>query len=171
MIFPNKNTDENEKSCPSYETASFFYPKFRIMEKIKTASFSIEQYYFDQVHINMEDYKGDNIDVDFQPSGVFYEKEKKYKLSFVFLAYSTGSKEEEKPFVRIKCTGIFQLMEVEKLKDIPEFFYRNSIAILFPYLRAYVSIVTVQANIRPIILPTLNLSSLEKPLKENTSTE
>lgn len=141
------------------------------MERIKTASFSIEQYYFDQVHIDMNVYKGDKMDIDFQPFGVFYEKEKKFKLSFVFSAYSIGHKEEEMPFARIKCVGIFQLMDVETLKDIPEFFYRNSIAILFPYLRAYVSIVTVQANIKPIILPTLNLSSLEKPLKENTSTE
>ncbi|CAM4366664.1 hypothetical protein AQBE111736_13510 [Aquirufa beregesia] len=41
-------------------------------------------------------------------------------------------------------------------------------AILFPYLRAFISLVTLQINIPPLILPTLNLSSLEADLRKNT---
>lgn len=41
-------------------------------------------------------------------------------------------------------------------------------AILFPYIRAFVSTVTLQANVMPILLPTVNLSSLESRLRENT---
>ena len=50
-------------------------------------------------------------------------------------------------------------------------FISNSIAILFPYVRAFVSTLTLQANIKPILLPTLNLSSLQDILRENTTTK
>lgn len=55
-----------------------------------------------------------------------------------------------------------------ELKDIPDFFYANSIAIIFPYIRAFVSTLTLQANIPPIVLPTLNLSQLRTILRDNT---
>lgn len=139
------------------------------MEKTKKASFSIEKYYFDQVHIDMSKRVGENLFVDFQPAGAFNGKEKKYTLSFVFSALSSD-KDNAEPFIKVRCVGIFKFEEVTTLEDVPDFFYRNSIAILFPYMRSYVSMVTNQANIQPVMLPTLNLSSLEKPLKENTET-
>lgn len=57
---------------------------------------------------------------------------------------------------------------VSSFDEIPTYFYRNAIAIIFPYVRAFISTVTLQSNIPPVILPTMNLSSLESPLKENT---
>lgn len=138
------------------------------MENTKRASFSIEKYYFDQVHIDMNNRTSDELFVDFQPSGIFDEKNKQYTLVFKFIAQSSDKKDSD-PFVVVNCVGVFNFKDVSTLKDIPEFFYRNSIAILFPFMRAYVSMVTNQANVQSIMLPTLNLSSLETPLKENTS--
>lgn len=137
------------------------------MENTKRASFSIDKYYFDQVHINMNNRTSDKLFVDFQPSGIFNTGNKQYTLTFNFTAQSSDKK-EIKPFVEVNCVGVFIFKEVNTIDDIPEFFYRNSIAILFPFMRAYVSMVTNQANVNPIMLPTLNLSSLETPLKENT---
>jgi len=137
------------------------------MENTKRASFSIDKYHFSQVHIDMENRNSDSLFVYFDPSGVFFENKKEFILSFIFSAFS--SKEDGKaPFIQIKCEGNFKFQDVDSIDDIPEFFYRNSIAILFPYVRAYISMVTNQANIPQIMLPTLNLSALEKPLKENT---
>ncbi len=136
------------------------------MEK---ASFSIDRYYFDKVLIDLQNHTSDKLFVDFKPSGVFNSKDSTYKLTFDFLAYTSDEKDTS-PFVNIKCNGIFKFENVSSLEEIPSYFYRNSIAILFPYLRAFVSIVTNQANTPPVVLPTMNLISLEKPLKENTST-
>lgn len=136
------------------------------MEK---ASFSIDRYYFDKVLIDLQNHTSDKLFVDFKPSGVFNSKDSTYKLTFDFLAYTSDEKDTS-PFVNIKCNGIFKFENVNSLEEIPSYFYRNSIAILFPYLRAFVSIVTNQANTPPVVLPTMNLISLEKPLKENTST-
>lgn len=137
------------------------------MENTKRASFSIEKYYFNQVHIDMNHRTSDNLFVDFDPSGEFKINEKIYILSFIFSAFSSKEKDTA-PFVQVKCVGVFKFEDVNSIDDVPDFFYRNSIAILFPYMRAYISIVTNQANIPQIMLPTLNLSALEKPLKENT---
>jgi preprotein translocase subunit SecB len=138
------------------------------MENTKKASFSIEKYYFNKVHIDMTYQTSDELYVDFNPTGQFIEKESKYVLSFIFSAFSVKEKNTA-PFLQVNCIGVFNFQDVKGKDDIPEFFYRNSIAILFPYMRAYVSMVTNQANISQIMLPTLNLSALEKPLKENTT--
>lgn len=137
------------------------------METPNKASFSIDNYYYDKVYIDMEKSKSDELYIDFNISGIFFEKEKKYELSIVFKAFDSNEKESNE-FVMVRCIGIFNFKNIETYKDIPDFFYRNSIALLFPYIRAYVSLVTNQANIKPIILPTLNLSSLEEPLRKNT---
>jgi len=134
------------------------------MEK---ASFSIEQYYFDKVNIDLEKYSGNALSVKFDPSGIFDNKDLTYTLTFDFYAF-TSEKEDVEPFVYIRCNGIFKFVNINSFSEIPTFFYRNSIALLFPYLRAYVSMVTNQANIPSLVLPTMNLSSLEIPLKEST---
>ncbi|TZF86537.1 hypothetical protein FW774_03565 (plasmid) [Pedobacter sp. BS3] len=59
--------------------------------------------------------------------------------------------------------------ELIALKDIPSYFYRNVLGIMFPYVRAFVSMLSFQANMNPIILPLLNLTTLESYFKENTT--
>ncbi|MGO3805987.1 MAG: protein-export chaperone SecB [Sphingobacterium sp.] len=70
--------------------------------------------------------------------------------------------------MKVDCEGIFEFINVSQFSEIPDFFYTNCIAILFPYLRSYISTVTVQSNIKPIILPTLNLTPLAKKLRESS---
>lgn len=40
-----------------------------------------------------------------------------------------------------------------------DFIQKNSVAIGFPYLRSFISSVTLSCNIKPIILPTFNFSN------------
>lgn len=51
------------------------------------------------------------------------------------------------------------ILNIHSLDDIPEYFYANSIAILFPYIRVFVSTVTLQANIKPIVLQHITITS------------
>ena len=134
------------------------------MEK---AAFALDNYLFSQVGIDYskkQNTEDKEINIDLNPSGILYEDDSIYVLTLLFKA-STPNNE---PFVEIKCEANFSFnMKVNK-NTIPDFFYKNSIAILFPYIRAFVSTVTLQTNSEPIVLPTMNLSSLEHPLKENT---
>lgn len=131
------------------------------------AAFSLESYSFDRVMIDYTLKTGNEIRIKFDPSGVFEVKENQsvYNLNFVFYAFSETQND---PFVKIECNAIFDFAEKISFEEIPPFFYANSIAIIFPYVRAFISTVTLQANFSPLVLPTMNLSALEQPLRENT---
>lgn len=134
---------------------------------MQKAAFSIENYIFDQVEIDLEKYSNkENLKIDFQPTGFYDGHNKIFELIFEVKVYEEG---EDRSFVRIRCKGVFSFLNISSFEDIPKFFYANSIAILFPYIRAYISLVTTQANVPGIILPTLNLSKLEGKLRNNTS--
>lgn len=133
------------------------------------AAFQLERYLFSKVNIDVDNKCNDKMSVDFIPSGIFVKEESQYDLKFVFKAFYEELGPES-PYVEIECIGYFSFEEVNSIEEIPSFFYRNAIAILFPYVRAFVSMVTLQANLAPVVLPTLNLSNLEQPLKENTTT-
>lgn len=56
----------------------------------------------------------------------------------------------------IVLVGIFRMEGNDSIKR----FIPNAIAILFPYLRSEVSLITAQPNIPPIILPAININRL-----------
>lgn len=65
------------------------------------------------------------------------------------------SDEEEKVFIRVKGRAIFvtQQQNVDILK-------KNMIAIMFPYIRSYISIVTTQPGMEPVVLPAMNIAAM-----------
>ena len=133
---------------------------------IDKAAFSLESYVFNKVSIDMvPNEEGGTLDLEFQPSGAFTQSEKhsSFELQFGFVA-----KKQDSEVVKINCKAVFKFAGSIAFEEIPAYFYRNSIAIIFPYVRAFVSTVTLQANMLPILLPTINLSSLEPRLRENT---
>lgn len=132
---------------------------------MKEAAFSLSGYNFPQMSIDMSSLVGDkSLGLAIKPSGVFNTSEKTYTLKFEFKAFV-----EEVECIRVLCVANFTFKGVNVVDDIPDFFYANSIAILFPYVRAFVSTLTLQANYKPIVLPTMNLSDLSQELKQNTN--
>lgn len=131
------------------------------------ASFSLNNYSFDKANIDFTNIQSKELTLDFAPSGVFEITEEGpiYNLKFIFTAEDSKSKTM---VVSLECNAIFAFQNVESLENIPSYFYVNSIAILFPYVRAFVSTITLQSNKEPIVLPTLNLSDLEQELRNNT---
>jgi preprotein translocase subunit SecB len=134
---------------------------------MQNASFSIVNYQFDKVSIDLTNHKNANLSTFFDTSGIFISENSIYELTFLVKVFNNEDKEN--PFISVRCKGIFKFENVSTLDQIPDFFYRNCIAILFPYVRAYISLVTTQANVPGIILPTYNLSNLEEGLRKNTS--
>lgn len=136
------------------------------MEK---ASFSLEDYKFIKVELDFSDFKPSSLELSIDPKGVFNMSDSNYELEFTFKAFSRDKDSNEpKQVVLVNCLATFKFNQVTKLEDIPTYFYANSIAILFPYVRAFISTLSLQANITPIVLPTMNLSSLQEKLKVNT---
>ena len=131
------------------------------------AAFAFKSYTFTNVEINMGDVsEASPLDLSFTPSGIYDKSMKTFFLRFVFTA-TQG--EENATIVKVVCNATFEFKESLNVDAIPEYFYPNSLAIVFPYVRAFVSSVTLQANmVVPILIPTLNLTGLQSTLKANT---
>ena len=74
---------------------------------------------------------------------------------FEVILITTVSDEEEKIFVSVKGRAIFNTPQGNM--DILE---KNTIAIMFPYIRSYISIVTTQPGMNPIVLPAMNIVAM-----------
>ncbi len=88
------------------------------------------------------------------------------RYDFLFSVSIMPTEEDPAPFeLYVSITGHFAIRESEDdpidagLKD--NILTKNTAAILFPFLRAIVSAVTVNANIPALILPVLNFSEDE----------
>lgn len=132
---------------------------------MKEATFRLEGYRFEQVNMDLSANPG-QIGINIIPSGTYNPTNGQYDLSFVFHALRQN---DNQAFITILCKARFAFKEPVLFEEIPDYFYLNSIAILFPYVRAFVSIITLQANINPLMLPTMNLASLQETLKNNTT--
>ncbi len=127
---------------------------------MESAAFNFEGYKFTQVRLDLDKLGGDMRELDIRPSGEFDRDQRKYRLTFDLYIRVRGEEA-----VYIKCLSLFKMGG----EDIPDYFYANSIAIVFPYVRAFISTISLQAGVSPaIILPTLNLSSLRYRLRDNT---
>lgn len=136
---------------------------------MELARFKFKDYKITEFGFNSSNIIGDDIALKIDPEGVFNKSESLFSLTFKFYAFKKTDSPEKK-FVNCKMTASFQFSEdVIDIEDIPTYFYANSIAIVFPYLRAFISSLTIQANLKPMILPTMNLTSLSSPLKENVT--
>ena len=130
------------------------------------AAFALLGYKFDKVKLDLSSLHPETkFNIMFYPSGVFYPKTGEFTLKFAFSAKVDGN---DADVIYINCVATYKFKDVREFSEIPEYFYANSIAILFPYVRAFVSTVTLQANIRPIVLPTYNVSPLKDDLIRNT---
>lgn len=134
---------------------------------MEQATFTFKKYQIEKFSFNIENITNQKTSVKIDPSGEFISDENKFVLTFQFYAFD---KELgfEKSFVECLLNADFIFSDdIKSIEDIPTYFYANSIAIVFPYLRAFISSLTIQANINPVILPTMNLTSLSVPLKES----
>lgn len=137
------------------------------MEK---AAFRFKNYYFTKAKIEFPAQTERNLDLDvkFLPKGEFVKTDATFKL-YLKVIISLNKDELGTNFVEVDSFSEFVFSEQIQLGDIPGFFYPNSIAIVFPYIRAFISTLSLQANMNPIILPTMNLTSLQEELKKNTT--
>lgn len=134
---------------------------------MESAKFSFDNHIFTDFEIHTQN-ATDELTLQLHPNGVFDAENKVFSLQIDFRIMSENN-EPENLFVAVRCLAKFTFEEtVRNLNEIPVYFYANSIAIVYPYLRAFVSTLTIQSNTRPIVLPIMNLTTLGKDLEKNT---
>jgi preprotein translocase subunit SecB len=108
-----------------------------------------------------------DISISFDPKGIVNKEQKTYQLQL-------GAKIEDKTKalnVEIEAVANF-IFDTQIDEDtLKSMFFINAPALLFPYLRAYISSLTALSGLKPITLPTFNLTGLGKDLERNTKFE
>lgn len=77
------------------------------------------------------------------------------KDEYEIVLNTTVSDECENVYVNVKGTAIFRTQQENM--DMLE---KNTIAIMFPYIRSYISIITTQPGMSPIVLPAMNIIAM-----------
>lgn len=67
-------------------------------------------------------------------------------------------KAEEKYNISVQITGIFSISEKSVFGE--NILANNTVAILFPYLRSQLTLLTSQPGFEPVILPVMNINAL-----------
>ncbi len=136
------------------------------MNEPSKAAFGFDNFRIVSFSLNELNPENDELSINISPSGIYFEKEGVFEVTIDFSA--SEKVDESTPAVKAILKAKFTFPTPVNYEEIPAFFYLNSIAIVFPYLRAFISSLTLQANIKPLILPVLNLTGLDKPLRDNT---
>ncbi|MCE5346703.1 MAG: protein-export chaperone SecB [Bacteroidales bacterium] len=136
------------------------------MEELSKASkFQFKNYKIIKSHFELS---GDNpsstINLKFEPKGTISKEKSCFKLQLgVFI------EDENKNFlIEIIIVADFYFDSDISSEHLDQYFYINAPALLFPYVRAYISTLTTLSGINAINLPTLNLTALGGQLKKNT---
>ena len=132
---------------------------------------SISKFQFKGYRINRslieldENSNFENLKISFAVSGLV----KRVENLFILNLSITIKNNENNLNIEVDTIANFLFEKVENIDDISSFFYNNSSAILFPYIRAYISTLTNLSGNRSITLPTMNLTNLADELRANTT--
>lgn len=130
---------------------------------MELASFSLVKYGFSKFRYDMTACSNTSeLEVSFSTACDFFSRTKE---AHVGIRTSIREQGKESPFCELELMSVFKFSENVESSSIPEYFFRNSIAIVYPYIRTYISFATMQSNMNHVLLPTLNLSSLGEQLR------
>lgn len=139
------------------------------MENPAKALFSLVSYSFVKASLDLRGIpQSCEFTIAFNPSGEYRQDKGEFLLKLeCIVGYESSG--ENIQVVNVILEAVFKFKEAIAFENIPSYFYSNSMAIVFPYVRAFVGTLSLQANVRPIVLPTLNISALNEALKNKTT--
>lgn len=103
-----------------------------------------------------------NIDFDVSSSVEVDEKNTEMRVNLDVDIFKDAEKNNYPFEMSISLRGYFQNETDEKIEK----YTANAIAILYPYVRALVSTYTANANVAPLLLPTINVNKMLQNKKD-----
>jgi preprotein translocase subunit SecB len=136
------------------------------MNETKSSSFQFKGYRIERSVIELKAVEiGENFSISFNPKGIINKAESSFQLNLTIYIKD----KEDAINIEVSVVSFFVFDNQIAKNQLEKLFYMNAPAIIFPYLRSYITTLTVLSGIDPIILPTLNLSALGKELEKNTT--
>jgi len=136
-------------------------------EKTQEAKFKFQNFKIIKSVIELSDNDekiSDSFKLHFTPKGSIV------KNNNIFQLHLETSVQDENDVLNIIVIAKADFMFSDSIEPnmLNNMFYVNAPAILFPYIRAYISTLSTLSGIKAITLPTMNLKSLGKKLSQNT---
>lgn len=130
-------------------------------ENIGSSVLQLERMAFKEVHYTRSletPAAATEYEMNFNREVVAYEDNSHFMVSLTANVWSKG---EPSTKLRVTLTGFFRCeCEDDAIKQ--ELVQYNTLAILFPYLRSQICLITVQPDIPPITFPPVNIVALFK---------
>lgn len=130
------------------------------------AAFNFRDYSIPDFQFRKSDEPSPNYSVFFNPKGEISRENGIFTIVLEVVIFD--NEKHESPIISLTVVSDFEF-NTKPLIEVPEYFYRNSVAIVFPYIRAFISTLSQLANHGPHILPLLNLTKIANELQENTT--
>ncbi|MFZ3564066.1 protein-export chaperone SecB [Tenacibaculum finnmarkense] len=131
---------------------------------MENSGFQFNGFLIKKTKIEIDNTENLNLSIKFKPSGTL----NKNKTTFKLVLDAIITEKTSKLNIQVQSEGVFTYRNLTEEK-LNQFLYLNAPAILFPYIRSYITSLTALSGISPVILPTLNLSSLKDDLKNNVT--
>ncbi len=112
----------------------------------------LEHLVFDRIDFQRKGFQTEN-KVQFQFGFNF---EKRGSQNFVVHIDVNGTKENEYTF-QVSASGYFSLSSENNLELM---MHQNAVAIVFPYIRSQISLLTAQPEMKPVVLPPMNIAQM-----------
>ncbi len=123
--------------------------------------YRVSEFSFIETKVNNPEFN-----LSFNPSGVYNESTGEYELTINFESVENETKEVA---IKACCIAEYKFDKAYKFDELPSHFFLGAIPIFFPYLRAFISTLTLQANSNVLVLGLINFTNMAEPLKANTS--
>lgn len=141
--------------------------KKEVFSKINFEKYLIQKTIFE---IN-DEYKSTNqqLELDLEINNeIEIDEENSIALIKINCLVFKDSKKNNFPFtLEVSIVGFFEYETKSSIEEIFDLLEINGSSILFPYLRSYITTITSNAGIPPLIIPTLNIVELLKENKKN----
>ncbi len=114
---------------------------------------------FDEIEFKRLGFKTEsevNYELEIQ-IGRDHDNQENYKVTLVL----NGKKDKEYIF-KIVLSGFFEIKNAENISDKETLIHRNAVAIMMPYLRSEVSLLTSQPETNSIVMPIFNINKMIK---------
>lgn len=116
------------------------------------------------------EYSGAEKELDFDFDSEYQFDDNSFILKLQMIIFPDAVKNDYPFTMKVEMIGVFEIESELSEDEKITFAEKNAIAILFPYLRAMVSVYTSNANIGATILPPINVVKYleEKKRKEKS---
>lgn len=131
---------------------------------MEEASFQFRNYYINKSIVEMSsiDVPPSKFGINIIPSGVLSSDRTELELVLIITI------KNERVNIEVETIGFFDITNPDD-DFIENFLYINAPAIIFPYIRAYISTLTTLSGRKAVILPTLNMTDIGEELKGKVS--